>query len=71
MAIREHKDATPEELAIGFCNAGPMAIDGALALSLLDAVGSENAQGEYYLTDLVHIAAERGFDDAGATRRGR
>jgi bifunctional UDP-N-acetylglucosamine pyrophosphorylase/glucosamine-1-phosphate N-acetyltransferase len=59
LAIREQKDASPAERAIHRCNAGPMAILGAQALGLLDAVGSDNAQKEFYLTDLVEIAARR------------
>lgn len=60
IAIREDKDATPEERAITLCNAGLMALDGRLALDLLRAVGCDNAQREYYLTDVVAIARERG-----------
>ena len=58
-AIREHKDATESERAIRICNSGLMAIDGALALSLLDAVDQNNAQKEFYLTDIVGIACNR------------
>ncbi len=61
VAIREHKDASEAELAIRLCNAGPMAIAGASALALLDSVGSDNRAGEFYLTDVVGIAAERGL----------
>jgi len=60
-AIREDKDATAEEKAVRLCNAGPVAFDGAEALSMLDAVKPHNAQNEYYLTDLVEIANERGL----------
>jgi bifunctional UDP-N-acetylglucosamine pyrophosphorylase/glucosamine-1-phosphate N-acetyltransferase len=60
-AIREHKDASPAERAIRRCNAGPMAFAGAQALAMLDAVGCDNAQREYYLTDLVAIARARGL----------
>jgi bifunctional UDP-N-acetylglucosamine pyrophosphorylase/glucosamine-1-phosphate N-acetyltransferase len=60
VAIREDKDCSPEEHAITFCNGGVMAIDGTLALDLLDSVGNENAKGEYYLTDLVELATARG-----------
>jgi bifunctional UDP-N-acetylglucosamine pyrophosphorylase/glucosamine-1-phosphate N-acetyltransferase len=60
-AIREHKDASPGERAIRRCNAGPMALAGAEALALLDAVGCDNAQREFYLTDLVEIAGRRGL----------
>ncbi len=61
VAIREHKDATEAERAISFCNGGLMAVSGRHALSLLDAVGNANAKGEYYLTDIVEIAAARGL----------
>ena len=61
LAIREDKDATAEEKAVRLCNAGPVAFDGAEALSMLDAVKPHNAQNEYYLTDLVEIANERGL----------
>jgi bifunctional UDP-N-acetylglucosamine pyrophosphorylase/glucosamine-1-phosphate N-acetyltransferase len=60
-AIREERDCTEAERAIGFCNGGLMAIAGAHALSLLDAVGNANAKGEYYLTDIVEIADRRGL----------
>ncbi len=60
VAIREHKDANADELAIGFCNAGVMAFAGRDALGVLDAIGNDNAKGEYYLTDLVEVARARG-----------
>lgn len=56
VAIREAKDCSPEELRIDFCNSGLMVIDGRHALDLLDAVGNDNAKGEFYLTDIVEIA---------------
>jgi bifunctional UDP-N-acetylglucosamine pyrophosphorylase/glucosamine-1-phosphate N-acetyltransferase len=61
-AIREEKDCSAEEKKIGFCNAGMMAVAGAHALNLLDAVGNKNAKGEYYLTDIVEIASAKGLD---------
>ncbi|MEI5679586.1 MULTISPECIES: bifunctional UDP-N-acetylglucosamine diphosphorylase/glucosamine-1-phosphate N-acetyltransferase GlmU [unclassified Mesorhizobium] len=61
VAIREDKDCSDEERKIGFCNAGIMAISGAHALKLLDAVGNKNAKGEYYLTDIVEIADAAGL----------
>jgi bifunctional UDP-N-acetylglucosamine pyrophosphorylase/glucosamine-1-phosphate N-acetyltransferase len=61
IAIREHKDASPEERASRLCNAGPIAFSGAEALKLLDAVKPNNAQGEYYLTDIVEIASAQGL----------
>ncbi len=62
VAIREDKDASAAEKEIGFCNGGLMAIAGSHALALLDKVGNANAKGEYYLTDIVAIAAEAGLD---------
>lgn len=61
VAIREAKDCSAEELAIDFCNSGLMAIDGRHALDLLEAVGNDNAKGEFYLTDIVEIANRKGL----------
>ncbi|WP_280954461.1 bifunctional UDP-N-acetylglucosamine diphosphorylase/glucosamine-1-phosphate N-acetyltransferase GlmU [Alsobacter soli] len=61
VAIREHKDASEDERRITLCNAGLMAFDGRHALELLDAIGSDNAQGEFYLTDAVSEARGRGY----------
>ncbi len=60
LAIREHKDASPEEREVGLCNAGLMALDGAKALKWLESVGDDNAQKEYYLPDVVEIARRDG-----------
>ncbi len=62
VAIREDKDASEAEKKIDFCNGGLMAIAGSHALALLDAVGNDNAKGEYYLTDIVEIAHAAGLD---------
>ncbi len=61
LAIREEKDASDAERAVTLCNAGLMALDGRVALDLLMAVGSDNAQGEFYLTDVVALARARGL----------
>ncbi|MGE0499776.1 MAG: bifunctional UDP-N-acetylglucosamine diphosphorylase/glucosamine-1-phosphate N-acetyltransferase GlmU [Rhizobiaceae bacterium] len=61
LAIREDKDASEEEREITFCNGGLMGIAGNEALALVDAVGNVNAKGEYYLTDIVAIANQRGL----------
>jgi bifunctional UDP-N-acetylglucosamine pyrophosphorylase/glucosamine-1-phosphate N-acetyltransferase len=55
-AIREHRDATPEERAITLCNAGLIALRGDVALAILDRIGNHNVKGEYYLTDAVEVA---------------
>lgn len=52
----EHKDATEEERACRLCNSGLMAVKSADLWTLLARVGNDNAQGEYYLTDIVNIA---------------
>ena len=59
--IVEFRDADAEQRAIGLCNAGIMAIDGAQLFSLLDRVGNDNAKGEYYLTDIVAAAGDAGL----------
>ena len=60
-AIVEDRDATPEQRAMPLCNAGIMAVDGRHLFALLDAVGNDNAKGEYYLTDIIAIARGRGL----------
>ncbi len=59
--IVEFKDASDEEREITFCNSGLLACDSQTLFSLIDAVGNDNAAGEYYLTDVVEIARERGL----------
>ena len=59
-AIVEYRDATPAQRRIGLCNSGVMAIDGRYLFKLLDQVGTNNAQGECYLTDIVEIARSEG-----------
>ena len=56
----EHKDASQAERACGLCNSGLMAVRGAELFALLARVGNDNAQGEYYLTDIVNIANSDG-----------
>ena len=62
--IVEEKDASTLERAITFCNGGLMALRGETALELLDAIGNDNAKGEFYLTDAVSIARARGLATA-------
>ena len=52
----EYKDADPEERACNLCNSGLMAVRAADLFALLARVGNDNAQGEYYLPDVVNIA---------------
>jgi bifunctional UDP-N-acetylglucosamine pyrophosphorylase/glucosamine-1-phosphate N-acetyltransferase len=58
--IVEQRDATGDERAIGQVNAGLYCFDGAFLASQLQRLTSRNAQGEYYLTDLVGLAREAG-----------
>lgn len=60
-AIVEAGDATPGQAAIALCNAGVMAIDSGLLPGLLARVGTDNARGEYYLTDIVAMARGDGL----------
>jgi len=56
IAVREEKDANPEERAVTLCNSGVFAFRSENLLSLLDRIGNDNAKGEYYLTDAVELA---------------
>jgi bifunctional UDP-N-acetylglucosamine pyrophosphorylase / glucosamine-1-phosphate N-acetyltransferase len=58
--IREQLDATAAERSVTLCNSGIIAIDSPLLWSLLPKLGNGNAKGEYYLTDLVELAAAAG-----------
>jgi len=69
-AIVEAADADADTLAITLCNAGMMAIDAARLAPLLDDIEPRNAQGEYYLTDLVAAARARGWSAAAVTVAG-
>jgi bifunctional UDP-N-acetylglucosamine pyrophosphorylase/glucosamine-1-phosphate N-acetyltransferase len=54
--IVEAYDATADQRSIGLCNSGVIAIDGRRLFSYLERVGTGNAKGEYYLTDIIGIA---------------
>lgn len=58
--IREELDASPAERDIRLCNSGIIAIESGLLWSLLPRLSNANAKGEYYLTDLVELAASSG-----------
>jgi bifunctional UDP-N-acetylglucosamine pyrophosphorylase / glucosamine-1-phosphate N-acetyltransferase len=60
LAIREEKDASPEERAITLCNSGIMAFQGSTLLGLLERIGNNNKAKEYYLTDAVEAARAAG-----------
>ena len=58
----EYKDATEEERAVRLCNSGMMAVRANDLFRWLEQVGNDNAAGEYYLPDVVNIAASEGRD---------
>jgi bifunctional UDP-N-acetylglucosamine pyrophosphorylase/glucosamine-1-phosphate N-acetyltransferase len=64
-AIVEERDATTEQRAIREINSGIMAAPTALLRELTGALGTGNAQGELYLTDVVAVAVQRGLPVAG------
>ncbi len=59
-AIVEQKDTTADEASITECNSGILLIDGARVRELVMALENNNAQQEYYLTDVVALAATAG-----------
>jgi len=75
----EYKDATEEERAVRLCNSGMMAVRAPDLFRWLEKVGNDNAAGEYYLPDIVNIAAAEGrqavviegdaFETAGVNSR--
>ena len=52
----EYKDASAEQRAVRLCNSGLMAVRSDELFALLARVGNDNAQGEYYLPDIVNLA---------------
>lgn len=58
--VVEHKDASEAELAINEINTGTYVFDNELLFDALKQVGNNNAQGEYYLPDVISIAKEAG-----------
>ena len=60
----EYKDATDAERAETLCNSGLMAVHSGDLFALLDRVGNDNAAGEYYLPDIVMLAAADGRSSA-------
>jgi bifunctional UDP-N-acetylglucosamine pyrophosphorylase/glucosamine-1-phosphate N-acetyltransferase len=56
----EFKDASDAEREVDLCNSGMMACRASDLFALLDRVGNDNAAGEYYLPDIVKVAAHDG-----------
>lgn len=60
-AIVEQKDANAEQLKITEVNTGVMVSDGASFKKWLERLDNNNAQGEYYMTDVIGLANQDGF----------
>lgn len=58
--IVEQKDASPEEAALCECNSGFYCFDARALFAALEQVGNDNAQGEFYLTDVLEICRRAG-----------
>jgi bifunctional UDP-N-acetylglucosamine pyrophosphorylase / glucosamine-1-phosphate N-acetyltransferase len=63
-SIIEFKDASEEDRQIGLCNGGAMLVSGSDLFRLLKKTSNDNASGEFYLTDLVKLAADEGLGTA-------
>jgi bifunctional UDP-N-acetylglucosamine pyrophosphorylase / glucosamine-1-phosphate N-acetyltransferase len=61
VGIVEEKDATREEREIREISSGILAFDAQFLASALPRIGNDNAKGEYYLTDTVHLAQDDGL----------
>jgi bifunctional UDP-N-acetylglucosamine pyrophosphorylase/glucosamine-1-phosphate N-acetyltransferase len=59
--IVEQKDATLEEQSVREINGGIYCMESGFLFANIDSIGSSNAQGEFYLTDLVSIAVGQGL----------
>ena len=59
--IVEQKDADPEEQEIREINSGIYCMDSDFLFNNIRGIGNDNAQGEYYLTDLLAIAVRKGL----------
>ncbi|AUJ71751.1 MULTISPECIES: bifunctional UDP-N-acetylglucosamine diphosphorylase/glucosamine-1-phosphate N-acetyltransferase GlmU [Pseudoalteromonas] len=66
VGIVEQKDASAEQLAITEINTGIMAANGGLLKKWLGQLSNNNAQGEYYLTDIVAMAHSEGIEITSA-----
>ncbi|MEO9656097.1 bifunctional UDP-N-acetylglucosamine diphosphorylase/glucosamine-1-phosphate N-acetyltransferase GlmU [Marinomonas sp.] len=61
-AIVEQKDASPKQLAIQEVNTGILLAPNEHLQDWLAALSNDNAQGEYYLTDIIAMAAQAGVE---------
>lgn len=60
IGIREQKDCSEEELKIKESNPGFYIVDSVWLWENLKKINNKNAQGEYYLTDIIELAKEQG-----------
>ena len=60
-AIVEHKDASESQRQINEVNTGMMAVNNGHLKQWLSQLNNQNAQGEYYLTDIVAMAVKQGL----------
>ena len=58
--IVEHKDCDDKQLEIGLCNLGVIAAKAEVLFDLLKQVKNDNANSEYYLTDVIGLARAAG-----------
>lgn len=65
IASIEQKDATDAQRSVKEINTGVMIAPGAKLKEWLSAIGNNNAQGEYYLTDVVALAVKDGVNVNG------
>lgn len=68
-SIVEQKDASAEQLSICEGNTGILAVAGAKLKEWLPRLSSDNAQGEYYLTDIVAMAVSDSMEVASVTAK--
>jgi bifunctional UDP-N-acetylglucosamine pyrophosphorylase/glucosamine-1-phosphate N-acetyltransferase len=59
--IVEEADATPDEKLVRMCNSGLMVLEGDGLTARLKKIKSQNAQGEYYLIDIIGVLAKDGL----------
>ncbi|HWI40296.1 MAG TPA: bifunctional UDP-N-acetylglucosamine diphosphorylase/glucosamine-1-phosphate N-acetyltransferase GlmU, partial [Verrucomicrobiae bacterium] len=65
VGIVEEKDATPEQRRLTEINSGTYCVEAGFLREALELLSDDNAQREYYLTDIVTIAAARGLRCGG------
>lgn len=65
VAIVEEKDCDEEQRTIGECNTGVYCFDARMLFAHLERLSPSNAQGEYYLTDMVSVFDSEGLGVTG------